>query len=94
MDEKWRGKSRGGSGRDARTRKEVLINNSRWRRNSRESEIYRCNDPRQGRGEVFSQPGGKLTSLRDREREMCGEKSEDRRWRTGQEPREAGQQVE
>ncbi|KYM83676.1 hypothetical protein ALC53_05852 [Atta colombica] len=32
MDEKWRGKSRGGSGRDARTRKEVLINNSRWRR--------------------------------------------------------------
>lgn len=45
---------------------------------SEESEIYRCNDPRQGGGQVFSQPVGKLTSLRDREREMCGEKGEDR----------------
>lgn len=29
-NEKWRGKGGGGSRRDARTRKEVLINNSRW----------------------------------------------------------------
>lgn len=48
---------------------------------SEESEIYRCNDPRQGGGEVFSQPVGKLTSLRDREREMCEEKGAKWWWR-------------
>lgn len=67
MDEKWRGEGRGG----ARTRKEVLINNSRWWRIRKRVKSIGVMTRGKAEAKYFSQPGGKLTSHRGREREMC-----------------------
>lgn len=45
---------------------------------SKESEIYRCNDPRQSGGGVFSRSGKEnLRVPVDREREMCAENGDE-----------------
>jgi len=59
---------------------------------SEESEIYRCNDPRQGGGEVFSQPEENLRLSEIEKEKYVEKKGRESRWRT--ESRQAGQQVE